>query len=128
MVALALEREDPEEIFERVAHIRARVASCAGRHPVQAQQPHHVVDAQRARCAHVPPQSSDEGCIGGIAQPLRNLRRQSPILSRSVVGVGRRADAGAHGIERWVGPALRASRVDPDGEVLQQPHAKAKCG
>ena len=44
-VALALKREDPEKIVERITHIRARVASRAGRHPVQTQQTHHVVDA-----------------------------------------------------------------------------------
>src|SRR5205809_2296140 len=38
-VALALEREDPEKIVERITHIRARAPPRAGRPPVRPPQP-----------------------------------------------------------------------------------------
>jgi hypothetical protein len=47
-VAVALQREDRQEIVERIADVRTFGGRSAGGYPVQPVEPHHVVDAQGA--------------------------------------------------------------------------------
>jgi hypothetical protein len=127
-VALALEAQDAEELVERITDIRARIGLRAGWNPVQAQQSHDVVDAQRAGGAHVPAQRRDERRVRGIAQALGDERRKPPVLTGRVVEVRRRADEGAGRVKRRVGPAFGAARVDADREIVQQSDVQSERG
>ena len=90
--ALALQRQLPEEVVERIAQIGAFQSRGAVGHNEQADQPHDVIDAQRAGMAHVSAQQRGEGGIAGLGHGQRIGRRQGPDLPAFGEGVGRRAD------------------------------------
>ena len=134
MVALALQREDTEQVVEGIQHVGARLGARAVGHPVQAQQPHHVIDAQRTGRSHVSSQRGDERSIRRVAKAIRNEWRQSPVLAGGLVDIGRRADGCRRRIQTGIRPALRAARVDPYREVLEEADTQAspcharRCG
>ncbi len=82
-----------------------------------------MIDAQRAGVAHVGAQRGDERRVSGFAEPIRNQRRQTPVLAAHVEVVGRRADARAHRIRVLVRPRLGAGAIDRYREIDVQPDA-----
>jgi hypothetical protein len=123
--AVALERDDPEEVRGRVAHVGAVDRLHAPRHPPQARDAHHVVDAQRSRARHVGAQRGDEGRVTGVAQAPRHQWRQAPVLALAVELVGRGADAHAERVVALVGPRFRAIGGNRDREVGVEAHGHA---
>ena len=123
-VAHAFERDDPEQVVERIAHVRTVRRRATRRHPVQPREPHRVIDAQRARVAHVGAEHRDERRIGGRPQPLRVERRQAPVLPLQVIGVGRCADARGDDVQVLIRPGFSTAAVDRDGEVLVEADAQ----
>ena len=126
-VALALQGEDAEQVVERIGDVGALGRRCARRHPEQAGQVHHVVDAQRAAMAHVGAQRGDERGVGGIAQAVRHEGRQAPVLTVQVEVVGRRAGVRPRGIDALTGPGLGAARARSHREILIQADAQAQA-
>ncbi len=126
VVALAFEGDDAEHLLDRVADVRAVGGLHPVGHPVEAREPHHMVDAQRARARHVGAQRGDEGRIGAFAQAVGRKRRQPPILPQRVELVGRRAHAHAERVGPLVGPCFRAVGADRDGEVGVEAHRHAE--
>jgi len=125
-VALALERDDAEQVVERIVHVGAVAGLSSAGHPEQPREPHDVVDAKRPGVAHVGAQRGDEWRVGGRAQPLGRERRQSPVLAAQVEIIRRGTDARLDGVQALVRPRFRAAAVDRDGEVLVQSHAQAQ--
>ncbi len=124
-VALALQRDDGQQLLGRVVHVGAIGGGGAGRHAEDAREAHHVVDAQRARAAHAGAQAVDEEAVAALAQPLGRQRRQAPVLPQRAQRVGRRADAGLGGQHGARAPGVGAVAVHGDGQVLVQADAQA---
>ena len=59
-VALALERDDRHHFFQRIMHVGAIARGLARRNPIEAHEPHYVIDAQRTCVAHVLAQCFNE--------------------------------------------------------------------
>ena len=90
--APALEREHAEQLVGGLRDVGALAARPPGGNPELPLQAHHVVDAQRARGAEGGAQQAAQEAVAVGAQPLRDQRRQAPVLARGGVGVGRRAE------------------------------------
>ena len=55
---------------------------------------------------------------------MGNKRWQTPILAIEIEIVGRRTGIGVFGKDLLVGPVLGATRIDPQSQILIQPHAQ----
>ena len=133
-VALALQGENAEQVFERIAHVGAFRDGQAARDPEQAEQAHHVVLAQRSGIAHVGAQQLDEGRIGCLGQLMGNPGRQAPVLSEPVDLVRWRAGIGGQCVKFALHPGCGAAFRHPDRQVehhadaeTQFPRTRAGC-
>ncbi len=125
-LAMAFKGHDAEQVVDAIAHVRALGRRHSVRHPVQARQPHHVVDAQRPGARHVRAQRGRERRVRAFAQALGGERRQAPILPAGIEVVGRGAHAHAERVEVLVGPRFGAVGRDRDGEVGIEADAHAE--
>ena len=117
-MTMALQRENPEQIGRRVAHVGALAAGRALRDPEQTKQAHHVVDAQRAGVAKGAAQHLNEVSIPVLPERPRIHRRQAPVLAEVRIRIGRRADRDAVEKETPVHPGIGTRPRRADGEVL----------
>ena len=118
--SMALDGEDVEEVGGGVAHVGAFVGPASGGHPEEAEQAHHVVDAQPTRVAEPGADGLDERLVAGGAQSPRVEREQSPVLAAGVELVGRGPDRDAVGVGTAVDPSVGSVGVDADGEVVHE--------
>ena len=125
----AFERKHADHLAQGIAHVGAFGGAGALGNPVQAREPHHVVDAQAAGVAHVRGHELAEGAeaIGGEA--MRNPRRQAPVLPGLVELVGRRAHVHAAREALRIVPGLRTAGIGAHGEIAIQAdgHAGLAC-
>ena len=126
MVALALERDDRHHLVQRVVNIGAIACGAALGHPEQAHQAHHMVNAQRARAAHVGAQGLDENTIAAGTQMVWPQRRQTPALAVGIELVGRRTDAGAGTKSRGLTPYIGAAAIDRHRQIKEQANAESE--
>jgi hypothetical protein len=77
-----------------------------------------VVDADAAGVSHGRSQHVAEGGISRRHQPIGAQRWLRPVLTLMRVEVRRRADGDTDGQAVPQRPAVRAARIDPDGEVV----------
>ena len=116
--AMGLEHQDAEHRVVVEADERAGVRREVLRHPPQAEQAEHVVDAEAAGMGEHRAQHVAVRHEGRLGEGVRAPRRLAPVLPHLVVHVRRGADADAgseHVLQR---PGVRALGVDPDGEVV----------
>ena len=119
-ITLAFERDDPEQLVERIVHIAALERAGAGGDPEQPHQPHDVVDADGARVPHRCAQRLREQCVAAGTQPVRAQRRKPPVLPVQVEVVGRRADIGAEREAGALRPCVGAGAIHRHGEIEVQ--------
>ncbi len=124
MVALALQCDDGHHLVQRVVHVGAIACAMAFGHPEQTHQTHHMVDAQRARAAHVGTQGLDEDAVAAGTQMVRPQRRQAPALPVGIELVRRCADAGTGTEGGRLAPHVRAAAVDRHRQVEEQADAE----
>jgi hypothetical protein len=90
-IAMRLDRQDREELVARVADVDAVRRGPALGHAVQAEQSHHVIDAQHPRDLHVVADAADEVAIAIATQRDRRQRGQAPVLAAEEQRIGWRA-------------------------------------
>ena len=76
--AHAFERENPEQILGVVAHVGALRGRHSVRNPLQAEEAHHVIDAQRSAVARVLANRLREKLIAVGAVRRRDRAAESP--------------------------------------------------
>ena len=116
----ALERQHGEQLVGRVAHVGAVGGGAGRRDPEQAEQAHHVVDAQAAGAGERAPATAGRAAGSRRPQLPGDERRQPPVLARAGEGVGRGADPDAVGEQVLQHPGVGAVGVDADGQVGEQ--------
>ena len=106
--------------FVREADVRAVRRSAAFGDPEQAEQPHHVIDAQRAAVIERGAHRLHERLVADGAQLPRDERRQAPVLAVRVERIRRRADAHAVRDRVLPHPRVGAAGIEADGQVAEQ--------
>src|SRR5699024_8872437 len=86
---VGLQRYHRDHRLVVVVHVGALVRGGALGDPPQAEQAHHVVDAQRTGVAYRGPDHLPQRPVGGIGQGVRTPRRLRPVLPLLVVHVRR---------------------------------------
>ena len=80
-----------------------------------------MVDPQPSRVAQLGANGLDERPISDLAQPMRDERRQRPVLAGRVEPIRRRADRRAEGELLLPVPRVEAAGIDADGHVGDAP-------
>ena len=119
-VAMALQRQDSQQVLGVIANIGALRGGLAVRHPIQAEEAHHVIDAQGPAVARTLADRLREQPVTVGAMLLAIGRRETPVLAVGGEVVGGRADAAAGNIEGPVRPQVRAEPVGRQREVVIQ--------
>ena len=122
---LRLQAQDAEHRVEVEPHEGARVCRHPPRHPPQAEQAEHVVDAQAPGIAQHRAQHVAVRHEAGLGERIGAPRRLRPVLAHLVVHVGRRTDAHAAGEDIVQCPRVGALRVHADREVVHDPDRHA---
>ena len=117
-VADALERQHAHEILGHLAHVCALRGIAAVGNPVEAEQAHHVIDAQRAAVAAIAADRFGEQPVAVFAMRLRIGRRKAPILALGREIVGRRAHAATANKERPMRPQVGAEVVGRQRQIV----------
>ncbi|MNH05631.1 hypothetical protein D3C79_649740 [compost metagenome] len=125
LIAVGFERQDPQQIVDRIINVGPLGGGLSGRYPPQAQQGHHVVDAQRPAGTHVGTEQVHHRLIGRLKQLARVHRGQAPVLTERAQDVGWRADRGLGAVEIPVGPDLGGAFGDPHRQIPVDPHHHA---
>ncbi len=100
-----------------VADVRPLVGRGAGRHPVEPEQPHDVIESQSPTVAQGAAQGLDPRLVPGLPQPPGIERRQRPILPQGVVAVGRGADPHIRYQAVLPHPGIGTARIDAHRQV-----------
>ena len=79
-MAPAFERDEPQEVAERIIDVSSGRRRAAARDPIEPLQAHHVIDAQDPGVPHVGAQRGDDRGKAAPAQGERVDRREPPIL------------------------------------------------
>src|SRR5579884_1846621 len=103
VVAHAFERKNPDQIFRVVANVRAMRGVMSLRNPVKAEQPHHMVNTQRAPMPQRMPDRFRIEPVTVCNMPVAIGRRKRPVLPVRREIIRRRPDA----IARYVKIAMR---------------------
>ena len=125
LMAHAFERQDADQIFVVLADIGAGGGLGALRNPEEAEESHHVIDAQGAAVPAVLADGFGEQAVSVFAMLFRAGRRKAPILALRGEVVGRRSDAASGGEERALGPQVGAEAVGGQGQIVIQPDGQA---
>ena len=120
LVALTFQRQDRQQIVNRVLHVRPVIGRFTVRDPPQAQHGHHVVDTQRPAVLHVGAQQVDKRLVGARRHHVRIHRRQAPVLAERAKDIRRRADGGFQTVKLAVAPGFRAAFRHAHGQVTIQ--------
>ena len=115
--ALALQRDEAEQVVDRIGEIGALGGFRARRNDEQARQAHRVVDAQHAGGTHVGGDQRGEAAPAVARRSDRVGRRQVPGLALGRERVGRRADGDVARQLAGARPVLGAVRRRADREV-----------
>ena len=107
------------------AHVGALGGVAVVRNPVEAEQAHHVIDAQRAAVAAVLADRFGEQAVAVLAVTLGIGRRKAPVLALGREIVGRRAHAASGHEEPPVRPQVRAEAVGGQRQVVIEPDRHA---
>ena len=124
--ALALERQDAEEVLEIVADIGTIAGAHAVGNPVEAGEPHDMIEAYRTGRASRAAYRFDEIAVAGIGVALRMEGGEAPVLAIFVEVVRRRAYANLGGEEVLVGPVVGTDAVGCKGEIVVEAERKAE--
>ncbi|CZW12877.1 Uncharacterised protein [Enterobacter cloacae] len=117
LMALAFQREDRQQIVNRILHVRAVIGRFTVRDPPQTQHGHHMVDTQRPAVLHVGAQQVDERLVGARRHDVRIHRRQSPVLAERAKDIRWRADGGFQTVKLAVAPGFRAAFRHAHGQI-----------
>ncbi len=120
LVTLTFQRQDRQQIVNRVLHVRPVVGRFTVRDPPQAQHGHHVVDTQRPAVLHVRAQQVDKRLVGARRHHVRIHRRQAPVLAERAKDIRRRADGGFQTVKLAVTPGFRTAFRHANGQVTIQ--------
>ncbi len=117
-VAHAFERQHAHEILRGLSHVRALRGIAAVGNPVEPEEAHHVIDAERAAMPAILADRFGEQAVAILAMLLRVGRRKAPILALRREVVRRRAHAAAANEERPVRPEIGAETVGGQREIV----------
>ncbi len=120
LVTLAFQRQDRQQIVNRILHIGPVICRFTVRDPPQAQHRHHVVDTQCPAVLHVGAQQVDKRLVRARRHHVRIHRRQAPVLAERAKDIRWRADGGFQAVEFTVAPGFRTALCDADGQVTIQ--------
>ena len=116
-VALALERDQAEQVGLREGEVGAVLGLHPVRHDPEAAKAERVVDADAAGVAHGGAQHFEEGGESVAAQAARREGGEAPALAFRGQQVGGRADGEADECFLLARPAMAAAGIRADGEV-----------
>lgn len=123
---MRLQGEDGEHRLRVVVDVRAVGRRVPLRHPPEAEQTHHVVDAQGARVAQ---EALEQSAVRGVAAGGEDVGapgRQAPVLAARVEGVRGRTDRHAGRVRVLLGPGVGALGVRADREVVDEADRHAR--
>ncbi|SAF22454.1 Uncharacterised protein [Enterobacter cloacae] len=120
LMTLAFQRQDRQQIVNRILHVRPVIRRFTVRDPPQAQHGHHVVNTQRAAVLHVGAQQVDKRLVRARRHHVWIHRRQAPILAERAQDIRRRTDGRLQAVEFTVAPGFRAALGHADGQVAIQ--------
>ncbi|CCK08848.1 hypothetical protein BN128_2938 [Cronobacter sakazakii 696] len=120
-MALAFECEDRQKIVDRILYISAFIRRFAIGDPPQAQQRHHMVDAQRAAIRHIGAQQLDKRLVSARLHHVRIHRWQAPVLAERPQNIRRRANRCFQTVQLAVAPGFRAAFRHTDRQIAIQP-------
>ena len=124
-MAMRLERQQAQEIVDRIGEISAVLGGRALRNQPEARQAHRVIDAHAAGMRHGGAQGRDERLEAVRDQGLRREAGQAPILPARVEQIGRRADIQAEQQVLLARPGMAAAGSHPDRKIGDQ--ARCAC-
>ena len=116
-----LQGEDGVQLLLPVADIHPVLRACALRNPVQAVQPHDVVDPQHGRVARVVSHDSPHVRVAVIPDAFGMQRRRPPVLAQGEQSVRRSTDGHAARVQATIHPGVKAFRVRPDRQIQVEP-------
>ena len=125
-VAVALERQHPQQVAEGIADPGPVGRRAAGRYPEQGAQCGDPVDAQGPGGLHASAQDGGPGRVARLAQACGDGRRDRPDLTLGVLRIGRRADPRALGVDLGRGPDLGPAGLRPQCELGTDPHPQSE--
>ncbi len=120
LVTLTFQRQDRQQIVNRILNIRPVIGRFTVGDPPQAQHRHHVVDTQCAAVLHVGAQQIDKRLVGTRRHHVRIHRRQAPVLAERAKDIRRRADGGLQAVQLAVAPGFCTALCHTDGQVAIQ--------
>jgi hypothetical protein len=91
-VPMGFKCDEPEQVIDRVAQIRALTRLRAVRHQPQPRQTHHVIDPDTAGVPERRAQRREERFEAARNERARRKSRKAPVLSARIEQVGRCAD------------------------------------
>ena len=88
-----------------------------------------MIDAHGAAASHDRADDAGQLAVGILAQHGGYIGRQAPVLTEVIEHIGRRAQGGAAGKERLIGPDLGAAGVRRQRQIMVETdaHAGAAC-
>ena len=116
----ALQGQDAEEIRRRITHIRALRRREPARNPEQAEQPHDVIEPQRAAVFEIFAQQVDEHPIAACAQALWIHGREFPVLPLRGKCVRRTTGIHPQGQDILIDPCVAPAPIASEGQVKIQ--------
>ncbi|CZV94286.1 Uncharacterised protein [Enterobacter cloacae] len=120
LMALAFQRQDRQQIVNRILNIRPVIGRLTVGDPPQAQHGHHVVDTQRAAVLHVGAQQVDKRLVGTRRHHVRIHRRQAPVLAERAQNIRWCAYGGLQAVQLTVTPGFRPAFCHANGQVAIQ--------
>ena len=112
-----LQGEDRVQLLLPVADIHPVLRTCALRNPVQAVQPHDVVDPQHRRVTCVVSHDRPHVRVAVIPDAFGMQRRGPPVLAQGEQSVRRSTDGHTGRVQRTMHPGVKALRMRPDRQI-----------
>jgi hypothetical protein len=95
LVTVALQRQNADEVFQRISQVGPFNRDAAFRDAEEALKAHHMINPQGSGVAHVGTDKLDEGQVASLPECIRLKWGDPPILTRRVEDIGWRSDARA---------------------------------
>ena len=104
------------------------LGSASRGNPEEAEQSHHVVNAQASRMAEGGLNGVAKRLVGGGAELVGHKGRQSPVLAEGVIFVRGRADRHVRGEEILPDPGIGAVGIDANGQIVHHGQCRGHAG